>query len=489
MPKAKGPSAAEARDALLRALELAGMAKAGPTARSVTPMPTAKAARAAERLGYYGTLEALMAENPDVKALVSDVLNWQGPKATKAVAKTAAQAMMSKRDNGASCYPQVVEIVSLAATVAPLLQPDRLARIIAQATEVPSAYAPIGSQLTSTALRMRRLLGHYSEERIEKLIISLWKGTHNGRWWDDLAPNLQPRMNANEPNTRTIAGRIAAQHDRRLLESATETALAELGGQTDMGVLSALIEHRLAYNEETVGRLRAIRMSPELAARMGLIAQLSHPDPDVAVLWSQLADLSPAQRPPSPIPHVLEMLETIYVNQAAAQDVEVNFKELLPEKPTEWEKLYPPAALQIFPIPEFMRELHGMLLPGTGEEAGNMPAVIELVRSTEALYANAEYMGNCIAGNNGSCLAGNGVVGRILRGRRVFNFYLSGRADNPHGWVMQELNAKANQAHTVPEEVKRGLREIVTARGWEYRQYAYQGGRRDIDEDALEDFG
>lgn len=429
-----------ARDAITAALALAGVSL-DPQATGKVMLPSARSRRAVDLLVSAGTAAALQESRPDMKALLSDLLDWDGPKATKAVLRTVAAALLAERPDGASQYPQAVEMLSFASACAPLLEPDRLERLVSHASGTPSAYAPVAYPATLSAA-LARLIGHYQPARQEQLLCSLWTAAHDGRWWDSTGNLGRPKAR------RRKRGEAAPEKGERV--AAQSRAIAKAFASNGDRVVAELLEGELTWIPPTVERLQAARIPASMLERVGAFATSYHDDPDVAVLCSQLADLATGQRPASPLPLMVETLEFVLGETAPA--------DFMPKKPTEWGALYPKASLAQYPMPDEVLAIDWSQLPGTGTAA--IPAaLIELIRSPHALFENRDFMGNCTGGYNSRCLAGTTFLGKIHCDGEVFNFSMDRR---PPGWYVTQVNGRHNRGQ-VPAAISGGINAVVAA--------------------------
>lgn len=439
------PDKPNPRDAVLAALALAR----GGLAPTNTPgvLPSARSRLAVARLVDAGSIEALTASQPDMRGLLSDLLDWNGAKATKTTVRAAGGALTALSESGRSRYPQAVEMLSFAASIAPLLEPDRLARVIAAAASAQSAYAPIRYPAT-VAAGLKRVVGHYQQARLEPLLISLWAVAHAGRWWDVCGglgkPGRRRRRRRNPDEAPPARGAEVG------VQSA---AIARAYSGDDADVLQELIEGDLVYTPPTLARLAQVRLADSVYPVIASFATGLHDDPDHSILVAQLADLAPGDRPESPIPVLVESLEFMLGEESPT--------EVLPKKPMSWDELYPKASMANYPFPENVLALDWMTLPGTGEGTRHKPAVIEWCRNPHALFQNREYMGNCTGGYDGRCKAGTCFIGKIHFDGEVYNFSIDRRGP---GWVVSQVNSRYNHGN-VPGVIHTALNQVVGTLG------------------------
>jgi len=447
-------SPADKRVAVEKVLKLLGRATAGPH-RPSPALPSARARSAIERLANYGTVEAYSASEPNLKELARDLFDWHNAdssvRATKPMARAIGSILTARSDTGVSLYPQAVEMLSFAAAASPLLQPDRLQRVIEMAPTVPTAFAPerYTMQLASA---LQTILGRYSEAKREELLISLWAEAHDGRWWD-LTSGLVT---------------IVTGHRRRKLEgeeaerrTANDTLIREITAGAGIGtqeastaIRQALIDGALPYHQATQALVAAIPADPELRANMISLAQkLSSGetvDPDIAVHASALPWLLPGERPETPITWLLRTLCAGLTPDAATGVVQV---EDMPEKPKSFRALFPEASLEEFAISAHVRHLDRTLLPGTGD------VVIEVVHNAVELEANRTYMGNCTYSYLAQLRQGRNLLFKLWRGSDCYNAMAY---QSSVGWNVTQVNSRFNRGG-VPADIANAFRALTAS--------------------------
>lgn len=430
-------SATETRDAVLSALRIAGvdLASGGRTA-----LPTARTRAAVDRL-CDATPEKLAAERVDLREVIRSLLDWDKPRATKAVVRTAGRAMTAQRADGAPMWPQAIEALSYAALWAPLLEPDRLERVIAHATAEPtSAFAPI-RYAAEPAAKLARLVGHYGKSangkmsthgqaRLETLAITLWDAAHMGRWWD-----VCGGLGATE-------GRRCRRRRRTAEEMEARTAaICRLTGEPAEALSALIYGTGTHWTPATAESLRQLRLTGAALTEAVSFAEGDHQDPDVNILLAQLVDLPPASRPANPVPAMIDALEFLLDDKDPAA--------VLPKKPTGWGMLYPEGSLHEFPIPAVVQTWDWAEVPGC---AG---ATIELIRSPHVLFENRDFMGNCTGGYRSSCETGNYVLTKIHYNGALYNGSI--RCNSPvEPWMIDEINSRFNSGN-VPTELREGF--------------------------------
>ena len=424
----------DARNAVLDALRL--LTDAGED--QVGLMPTSRTQACVDRLSESRPDE-LIAQGADLRGAIKDLLNWNGPRATKSLVRTAASALTAERDDGAPLCPHAVEALSYLAIWAPLLDPDRLDRVLAHAVaNHASAWAPV-RYVAGPAARLHRLVGHYQPARIETLACSLWDLSHVGRWWDvcgGLGAYGTRRRRAPRP---ALEARMQARTQALSAAGGTHSVLEALLAGTD--------GH---YSAQRAVELEGLRLSGPLLDEAEKFAGEDHEDPDTAVLLSHLVDLAPTARPASPVPVMLDALAFLID--------EADPKSVLPAKPSGFGDLYPEGSFKEYPVPGGFLAWDMAAVPGS-------TGTIELIRSPHALFENRDYMGNCTGGYNQRCQAGEYVLGKVHHEGELYNW--SARHDGA-GWVLGEANSRFNRGN-VPTAVRDGiaamLAEINAGRG------------------------
>jgi hypothetical protein len=422
-------------------------ASTGPstTRGGIALLPTAAARVALDFVSGCGTAAGLEQQRPNLKKLLKDPMDWAGRvKATKTVTKAVGAVMTGSDSSGASTYPQAVEMLSFLAIVAPVLEPDRLARIAALAADTPNAYQPC-KYVVGPATQLRRVLKSYmrandknGDQRVEDLVASLWQAAHDGRWWNGTAGVHEERRG----RRRGPAVEEISDEERDAMRAQLQTLLQGGRKPTVKLVADAIDNKMLSFSRDAADMLSKLEI-PSDTDRNRLRKLLKHPDPDVAVMLSYIPGLLPDDRPPSPVPALLAALVL-----SLGED-EDNWE--LPEKPVEWSELYPAASRVQFPIPAKLKDWHGRRLPGI---AG---ADIELMLSPDALQRNATFMGNCTFSYNPRCLHGTAVIGRISWDGNHYNFAVNGQGEQ---WALGEVNSRFNHGQ-VPEPLRQALGRFV----------------------------
>jgi len=403
-------------DAIRGALNLLGtQAPDTATAKKSNAVPTALT-RAALELLAASNPEKLLATQADMKKISSDLFDWSGsPKSTKMVMRGLITALNTKDK-----YSQAVELTAYIAALAPLLEPDRLARMFTAINEVETAYAP-AKYTIQLSHKLKRLLGRYPEERREKLAYSLWVQAHTGRWWD---------LTAGQPNPD--AAQADAANDNQM-------TLTEL--------LTLFEERHLPWTPATAARISQIKKTDVVLETLASYnSDLIHEkivDPDTAVLSSHIPWLEPLQRPESPIGSLLDTLD----------DIITTIEYDMPEKPKSFADLFPDINLYgntNFPFPTSILMTDGKQLTPA--------ARLEVVQNATTLADNRTFMGNCTWSYKSRMESGNYVLYRIHHNGEIYNGSL---VLNGNKWRLGELNSRFNRSQ-VPTPIREAFNKFIT---------------------------
>lgn len=446
--KAVGATTAANTAAIMNALALVTASKgstpaAHAPAKGPAALPTARCRVALDQMAGRGTYEEFNASMPNIKALMGDVVNWSGkPRLTKVVNKTVVAALSGADERGMSTFPQALEMLSFLALCAPLVEPDRLARIAELAAQTPNAYKPI-RYMVKPAAQLQKLLAGYTEARRETLLMSLWATAHEGRWWDatgGATPGRRRRhRNADEDLPQEQRDAISEQLER-----------AFHGGRTPSPVVvgEAFANRLLTYSDAATRLMAEVRLRKQ-ADHKELTVHIEHPDADVPVLLSFVPELLPDERAESPIVALIETL---------AKDLGEDLDDLStrPEKPEEWADLFPAASREGFPMPNRMARLDKVEIP-------QLPgAKVTMMRHADLLQRNAQHMGNCTFGYRGRSEAGTAFIGHLAYRDGEYNFAVMQRttAAGVVTWHPGEINSRFNRG-AVPNEVRAAVTALI----------------------------
>lgn len=456
---------------------------AGDGARSAPQVPSARSRAALEAFAQWGSFAELAESQKNLKALAIDLLDWypklDGTRATGNVVKAIGAALQATDPNGNSAYPQAVEMLGFAAAAAPLLQPDRLARLIAEAPKVGSAFSP-DRYLMSFSTALRTVVERYPEQRRETLLVSLWHAAHSGRWWDLTSAEARRRPAPANPNPELQAAReaAAAAHGAvaaeltQLRERADADILATAIGDTAEGsparhqrVATRLLADEIPFTEQMSGMMATL---PPLTFLRDSLADISEQMragamvyPDKAALVAYIAWATPSERPESPICQMVNRVAQMLAPHPVTGAAQL---ETLPEKPKKWQDLCPADSADAFPYPTEARMLDGMVMPGG--------VTVETVKNPQDLADNRDYMRNCTYGYMSGMQKGEYILFRLWHEGHCYNASITSyggarqRNAGHNGWGVGEVNSRFNQGN-VPDVVRavaEQLREVLPAR-------------------------
>lgn len=431
------PTTAEIIRAATRLLPPASAVESAPR-----QLPTAALQQSLALLYDAGSADELYARQPDLKRLIADALDWSHPgasRATKPVVKAIATALLARTDDDQPAYSQAVEMLSYLALWAPLLEPDRLARVAAHANTVRAAYAPIRYGIGPSG-QLRLIVSRYDEARREALAISLWQSAHDGRWWMHTTGDHRDRARA-----RTRVG--VSQEERRVLATQIQ-GLLNANRAPSATLLRRAVESRtLNYSHDAADLVRRTRQPNPRITRELVDAVRRCGDGDATVLSALLPWLHPAERPESPVAEMISILIT-----ALGGPTDLN-PEDLPAKPLDFADLYPLASRELFHLPAPILDFDGARLPGL---AG---VDLTLMRHADMLKHNGDDMGNCTFRYRQECHDGRlAIIHFAYAGVR----YNASFQIAPSGAVsVREVNSRYNRGR-VPPEVRTACEILAT---------------------------
>lgn len=355
----------------------------------------------------------------NIRTIAEGLFNWSGtPKVNKNVIRA-----MSKALNTPGKYDVAVELSAYLAAWAPLLEPDRIARLFALVETTDTAFGPALYTL-QLHQRIEKVFGEYSPERQETLAASLWKESHTGRWWD-LTAGRQP-LNVDQA--------VIEDNNNELLIPDHATLTKNILDGTQLWHPS-LVKQLLTLpeNSEIVDKIE--QYSIELIKGTSV-------DPDLALFSSYFPWVPITKRPESPIGSLLN--ELINLQKTISWDA--------PEKPKKFSDLFPPVSLwgtYYFPFADNIVLTDGLTVK-------NMR--FELVKNATELAANKEYMGNCTWSYKSSIERGTYVLYRIHHNKNIYNASATLQGKR---WVLREINSRFNRGQ-VPPEVRSVFTKLLT---------------------------
>lgn len=378
-------------------------------AGSKAVIPTAKT-RAALEILTSSTAESLMSEEVNLRELLNDLFSWDGKnKVNKNLIREFNTAL-----NTEGKYAHTVELTGFLVALAPMLEPDRLARLYSAVKESDNVYSPIKYTLQLSAVA-KKIFQNFSEERIERLAHSLWVSTHTGNWWDiTLGVQREPIPEPVNSTEWTTAAAVKAL-EKGELHWSMESAEALRKSKRTANLTKFYKEYRDGLNRGEV-----------LPAEPSLLSAY--------IPWLEINE-----RPESPVFSILQILQPIMEND----------RYRLPKKPREFRELFPPIAAQLiysFPLPVVFSHTESIALPEGAEAV--------LISDAQQLAANANFMGNCTMSYRGSMEAGNYALLRITYNDNTYNAAIQKRAGGR--WSLGEINSRYNRGN-VPPELRQAL--------------------------------
>jgi hypothetical protein len=395
-------------------------------------LPTAIARRIIDGFAQATTPEEAAETCGSLKVALRDVLNWANPKfskSTKAVARSVGELFAATNAKGEPLYCQAVEMVSFLSVIAPLLEPDRLARIADHALTTESAFGPTLYAIGPSG-QLKKLLAGYNEDRREKLLISLWDSIHDGRWWNHTSPL------ANNPNGRNKRQSQQKREEREAIAAQIRELINEHGECTIELLTKAVQTRTLSYSDPAAELMRRILPDTPRAHRLFVEALRASDDEDHRILASHISALRASERPESPLSHMVALLLAVRGGPAEFDPTE------MPPDPETWEDLYPEASMDAFPLAPAVRAIQSATLPGLEEVR------ISVLRNANLLKLNSEYMGNCTGSYHLYCQRGERVVffSSYNGGEYNYSFF----RDGPH-YRVGEVNSRFNRGNVPPE--------------------------------------
>jgi hypothetical protein len=408
-------------------------------------LPTAAARRFIDALVDAGTPERVNERYANLKEPLRDVLNWSNPKfskATKAVARAVGSVLVGTDENGVSTFAQGVELVSFLSMIAPLLEPDRIARIAEHASKTTSAFGPTLYPIGPFG-QLRLMLDSYSEVRREELLISLWDSVHDGRWWNHTVGDRKVRRDG----TRAIKRRRKVDEEERQAIAGQLRAIMGQEGVCTLDLLTRAIQARtLSFSQDAAELMMRIPEPDKKTKREFLEALAGSDDEDHRVLASYIPFLKPGDRPESPVSTMIALLLTV---RGGPAEIDLS---AMPKDPDDWSALYPHASLVPFPYDKVFSDIHGQRMPG-------LPgADIFIIPNADELKKNGEFMGNCTFSYRDRCEQGSHVIGRCTYAGIEYNFSI--RRQTQTHWAVGEVNSRFNHGN-VPPEVRESVDRLI----------------------------
>lgn len=374
-------------------------------------VPTAKT-RSQINLLASNTAQSLLDNQVNLRVVADGLFNWtEKPRVSKNVIRSMNEAL-----NEPGKYAVAVELAAYLAAWAPLLEPDRLARLFSLVKKTETSYGPARYTL-QLHQKIVKIFGEYSPERQEKLAASLWEESHNGRWWNITAGQRV----ANNPEAIAVAEAI---------EEGTPKTVKE--------AVDAFLKGELPWTPGTAELLKKFPASEKIRSvieeySMELIKGKAV-DPDIALSSSYFSWLEIDERPESPVGSLLNSLI----------ELKTNMEWEVPAKPQKFSELFPSVRMyggNSFPFASNIFATDGI-------SAGGI--LFEVVKNPIALADNRDYMGNCTWSYKRDMEEGKYVLYRLHYQNHIYN---AAMVANRNGWTLREINSRHNRGN-VPAHVR-----------------------------------
>lgn len=319
-------------------------------------------------------------------------------------------------------YPQAVEFTGYITALAPLLEADQIARMYRLVDETKTAFAPTAYTINFHS-NLKRAFSGLSSARVEKIGESLWKESHNGRWWN---------MTAGIENVQEGQGNIAPS-----------TIVKSLIDYSKNGAEGDHMENIIwsPENQEKFQKYIGSRLNKDLA----ILSETFRTDlmkgeavtPDIAIFLSAIPWLAPNQRPESPINSLLRTL-------VAIREDDDSFR--MPKKPNTIKDLFPNLDFSTMAKFDFPFDPNIIRFAETAtmfkKAAGNTEKEFNLISSKTALAQNARHMGNCTLSYQRNMEDGKYALFYIKDGDKEYNAAVQLRGDK---WTVGEVNSRFNR--------------------------------------------
>lgn len=387
-----------------------------------TLMPTAKSRKA---------LDILINSTPDevkdlqLKSFLQDIFNWDG---NNHVNKPLIR-IFSESLNDPKKYSQTVEFTGYVAALAPMLEADQISRMYAAVEETCTAFAPTLYTINFNS-NLKRAFAGLSSQRVEKIGLSLWNESHNGRWWNMTAGinNVQENQGHVEPHK--ILETLHKYNDSRDEIVNMENIIWSPQNQSNFKkYMDNRLDKKVAMLSETFRR--------DLMEGKAVT-------PDIAIFLSAIDWLAPNQRPESPINSLVKNL--VYLR-------EEDESFLMPKKPNSIKDLFPNFELSIdkskydFPFdPAIIKSVQEKALVKHLNE--NDIKKFNLITSKSALAQNAKHMGNCTLTYQNNMEKGKYALIYLEYKKESYNAAIRLNGDS---WRLGEINTRYNRGGVLPE--------------------------------------
>lgn len=380
-------------------------------------LPTSRTKAAIDLLA--GNTQESLPDDLNLRQLSDALFNWSGnPRSTKATTKALGKALQVEGH-----YAQTVEFVAFVAALAPLLESDRIVRLLDLPSKVTNAYSPTRYTLHFHN-KLKQLFSKYSSERVEKLAASLWIDAHNGRWWDITAGQGLDNV-----------GQQREYEPRSLKQLTDDFYNSQLIWSPEYGKTFSKIK-------------RSEKLMDYIHAYLTEMKKGEVVNPDVALFMSHIPWLNADERAESPIENLVSYLLNLSNNITGFE---------LPDKPKSFSAMFPNIMLYAhslnFPFPKSVYNTDRSLLCSLD----GSPVTMELVSTAAVLAENRTYMGNCTWSYKGRMENGTYALYRIHHKDIVYN---GGMKRKGNAWAFDQINGRFNRGG-VPEPIISNFKRFI----------------------------
>lgn len=393
-------------------------------------LPTALSRTALDKLvsGYPDDIAKL-----DLKSFLTDLFNWDGKNhVNKPLIRAFSNSIRTPRK-----YPQTVELTAYLVALAPMLEADQIARMYDVVSETETAFAPTLYTIAFHS-NLKKAFADLSPQRIEKIALSLWKESHNGRWW-----NMTAGIDNNQQNQAKIA-------PEKLVKSLL--AYNRDDEVTDYRVLENIIwsqENQDAFKKHVNDTLNQELAQLSEKFRKDLMSGIAV-TPDVAIFLSAIDWLSPGQRPESPINSLLKTL-------VAIRDNDDSF--VMPKKPNSITDMFPNFEMYLNNEEKMDFLIDPMIMQAVQTHklfAGlNGVSDLRVITSKVGLAQNGKHMGNCTNSYANSMEDGSYALLYFKYNDKEYNAALH-LSKSAKCWNVGEVNTRFNNGG-VDKDIRQAL--------------------------------
>lgn len=390
-------------------------------------MPTAKTRRALDFL-ISSTPKDL--EDVSLRDFLQDLFNWDGKnRVNKPLIRAFKDSVIDFQH-----YPQLVELAGYLTAMSPFLEADHLAQMMELSHTTNTAFAPTVYTMQFHT-NFKNAFQGLSQTRIQKIGLSLWEESHNGRWW-----NMTSGVNNIQENQRSIK---PEKIFRSLKKYEDNTAMENIiWSPENQANFKAYMKNNLDKDIAVLSE----KFRRDLM--MGLAVT-----PDIAIFLSAIDWLAPNQRPESPINSLLKNLVNIRNNDKTF---------VMPKKPNTIKDLFPNLLLTTnngFDFPFDPNIIHIFNDGAFNHCFGKENVKVNLITSKTQLAKNANYMGNCTLTYQKNMEDGKYALFFADTGDEKYNFSLV-LNNRDLKWHFGEINSRYN-AGRVPTEIRQRVTQTI----------------------------